>query len=412
MVWRIVQDHIDPNLLFAATEYGLYFSNNQGEKWMKFYSGLPTISIRDLAIQKRENDLVLATFGRGFYVLDDYSPLRKLNKANSKGAILFDIKDAIQYNPIQAGTSSQGSSYYSAENPQYGAIISYYIPESTNTSKAERKKAEKELNKLEKDIPFPGWNELDKENSEKKSNIILEIKDSNGEIVTRINGSSKKGINRIAWDLTKPLISTINSRVRGRGNTSSIPVESGLYSAQIFKNDKGNLSKLSEMKNFNVSVIRENILINPLESKLETYINDLTDFKAKLELHMNEFRKSKQKLSSFEIAIKLINSENSTLIKDLNGLYEYMVNIDSVFSGNESKKEIGEKDYPTIMDRLSVAQRGFYGNSYGPTKLHMDSFEIAKNMWNKLKVEIQKFNSSILAFENKLNQLGTPSIID
>ncbi len=89
-----------------------------------------------------------------------------------------------------------------------------------------------------------------------------------------------------------------------------------------------------------------------------------------------------------------------------------MVNIDSVFSGNESKKEIGEKDYPTIMDRLSVAQRGFYGNSYGPPKLHMDSFEIAKNMWNKLKVEIQKFNSSILAFENKLNQLGTPSIID
>ena len=70
-MWRIVQDHIDPNLLFLATEYGLYFSNNQGEKWIKFSNGLPTISIRDLAIQKRENDLVLATFGRGFYVLDD-----------------------------------------------------------------------------------------------------------------------------------------------------------------------------------------------------------------------------------------------------------------------------------------------------------------------------------------------------
>ena len=89
-----------------------------------------------------------------------------------------------------------------------------------------------------------------------------------------------------------------------------------------------------------------------------------------------------------------------------------MISIDYIFSGNASKKEIGEKDYPTIMDRLSVAQRGFYGNSYGPTKLHMDSFEIAKNMWNKLKVEIQEFNSSTLAFENKLNQLGAPSIID
>ena len=412
MVWRIVQDHVDPNLLFLATEYGLYFSNNQGEKWIKFSSGLPTISIRDLAIQKRENDLVLATFGRGFYVLDDYSPLRKLNKINSKETILFDVKDAIQYNPIRAGTSSQGSSYYSAKNPPYGAIISYYIPESTKTLKGERKKIEKELNKLKKNIPFPGWDKLDKENSEKKSNIILEIRDSKRELVTRVDGSSKKGINRIAWNLTKPIVSTINTNSRGRGNRGSVSVKSGLYTVQLFKNDKGNLSKLSETKKFNINVIRENILINPLESKLDTYTNDLTDFQSSLELKMNKFRKSKQKLSSFETAIKLIDSDNSSLLSELNDLYIAMNSIDSVFSGNESKKEIGEKDYPTIMNRLSVAQRGFYGNSYGPTKLHMDSFEIAKNMWDKLKIEIQVFNSSTLAFENKLNQLGAPIIVD
>ena len=122
-VWRIVQDHIDPNLLFLASEYGLYFSNNQGEKWIKFSTGLPTISVRDLVIQKRENDLVLATFGRGFYVLDDFSSLRKLNTSNSNEVILFDVKEALQYNPIRSGTSSQGSSYYTSKNPPYGAIF-------------------------------------------------------------------------------------------------------------------------------------------------------------------------------------------------------------------------------------------------------------------------------------------------
>ncbi len=73
-----MQDHVNPNLLFLGTEYGVYVSLNQGEKWHKFSNGLPTISIRDLAIQKRENDLVLATFGRSFYVMDDYSPLRDI----------------------------------------------------------------------------------------------------------------------------------------------------------------------------------------------------------------------------------------------------------------------------------------------------------------------------------------------
>ena len=418
MVWRIVQDHIDPNLLFLATEYGIYFSNNQGEKWIKFSSGLPTISVRDLAIQKRENDLVLATFGRGFYVLDDYSPLRKLNKSNSKETILFDVKDAIQYNPIRAGTSSQGSSYYSAKNPPYGAIISYYISDSLKTLKGERKKSEKELNKLKKDIPFPGWGQLDKENSEKKSVIILEIKNSNGSIISRINGSSKKGINRVAWDLTKPLVSTINSNLKGSNNGywlsrgGSISVKPGLYTVQLFHKDKGDLTQLSEKREFSVKVIRENILDNPLEFQLEKYASDLNSFKAIIDLEFNSFSKSKQKLSSFETAINLIDSDNSVLLSDLNSLSETMLLIDSKLLGNESKKEIGEKDYPTIMHRLSVAQRGLFGNSYGPTKLHMESFDIAKAMWDKLKIKIQEFNKLILVLEAKLNQLGAPKIIN
>ena len=86
----LVQDHVNPNLLFLATEYGVYISFNQGDKWHKFSNGLPTISVRDLAIQKRENDLVLATFGRSFYVLDDYSALRDISESSlEQEGILF-----------------------------------------------------------------------------------------------------------------------------------------------------------------------------------------------------------------------------------------------------------------------------------------------------------------------------------
>ncbi len=76
LIWRIVQDPVKQNLLFAATEFGVYTSLNGGKSWQKL-PGTPTISFRDLTIQKRENDLVAASFGRGFYVLDDYSALRE-----------------------------------------------------------------------------------------------------------------------------------------------------------------------------------------------------------------------------------------------------------------------------------------------------------------------------------------------
>ena len=69
LVWRTVQDHVDKNLMFAATEYGVYVSFDGADNWMKFGGGFPTISVRDITIQRRENDLIAATFGRGFYIL-------------------------------------------------------------------------------------------------------------------------------------------------------------------------------------------------------------------------------------------------------------------------------------------------------------------------------------------------------
>ena len=144
LVWRIVQDHVNPNLLFLGTEYGVYISLNQGDNWHKFSNGLPTIPVRDLAIQKRENDLVLATFGRSFYVLDDYSPLREMTEENlSNEGVIFEPRKALQYNQVFGGTSSDGGQTYYASNPQYGANITYYVKDAPESMKSKRKKSER-----------------------------------------------------------------------------------------------------------------------------------------------------------------------------------------------------------------------------------------------------------------------------
>ncbi len=200
-VHTIEQDYVNPELLFAGTEFAFYFSVNGGKTWTKFTSGLPDIAVRDIAIQRRENDLVIATFGRGFYILDDYTPLRNFKpEILDQKAHIFPVKDALLY--IQTGAKgNQGSTYYLAKNPPFGAVFTYYLKESLKTDKEKRHEIEKkEFEKGEK-IKVLTWDEVRKENLEEPPHLIFTVLDEQGNVVRRINTSGSKGIRRMAWDL-------------------------------------------------------------------------------------------------------------------------------------------------------------------------------------------------------------------
>ena len=131
-VYAIEEDHEDPNLIFCGTEFGVFFSSNGGARWKQLKGGVPTIAVRDLAIQRRENDLILGTFGRGFYVLDDYSALRNVGGGEmGEDAQIFSVRDALQYEqsvPLGlAGKSFQGDSYYTGEDLDPVAMIDYCL---------------------------------------------------------------------------------------------------------------------------------------------------------------------------------------------------------------------------------------------------------------------------------------------
>ena len=126
--WTIYQDHQTENLLFAGTEYGLYFSVDGGSQWIPMKSGIPRIAIRDLEIQKREDDLVAASFGRGFYILDDISFLREVSKeVLHNDAYLFSVKDAWSYLKDNPDGYAYGANFYASPNPEFGAVFTYYL---------------------------------------------------------------------------------------------------------------------------------------------------------------------------------------------------------------------------------------------------------------------------------------------
>ena len=210
----LAEDHEDPNLLFVGTEFGLHFSQDGGRSWHEF-TQLPTIAVRDLEIQRRESDLVIGTFGRGIYILDDYSPLRSPAGAlKGASATLFPVKDAWIY--IESDyfddrvRGSRGADFWRAENPPLGAVFSYYLPEALESAREQRRAAEIRIEKTGGDTPYPAWDALRAEDREEAPALELIVRDEQGQLVRVVPGKTAAGFHRVAWDLRLPPPDPVN----------------------------------------------------------------------------------------------------------------------------------------------------------------------------------------------------------
>ena len=204
--WTIAEDHVDRNLLFVGTEFGLFFTRDGGKRWVQLKGGIPTIQVRDLAIQRRENDLVVATFGRGFYILDNYSPLRSIDEQTLvQQAVLFPVKAAplyVESSPLGLpAVAFQGHNTYMAPNPPFGAVFTYYLKDAIESRRTQRQKADAALAKKNADVLYPSWDSLKAEDREEEPAVVVTVSDANGQVVRRFTAPTSAGINRVAWDL-------------------------------------------------------------------------------------------------------------------------------------------------------------------------------------------------------------------
>ncbi|MCJ7644515.1 MAG: glycosyl hydrolase [Candidatus Aminicenantes bacterium] len=261
LIWSVAQDSVQKDLLFAGTEFGIYATVDGGKHWVKLSGGVPTISFRDIEVQNREGDLVGASFGRGFFVLDDYSPLRRINEqALDEGTILFPVKKALMYIPLRpldtSGKGCLGETFYLAPNPPFGAVFTYYLEDSVKSGAEARREKEKELDKAGKPVSFPGWDKLRAEETEDKPEIILTVADETGQVVRRITGPGGKGIHRIAWDLRYPAVEPTELESRERDDWDWNPqgplIVPGTFSVSLAKKLDGVLTPLGKPETFKV----------------------------------------------------------------------------------------------------------------------------------------------------------------
>ena len=417
LIWRVVQDHVDADLLFAATEFGIYFTRNGGTKWNKL-KGAPTISFRDLAIQRRENDLVGASFGRGFYVLDDYSVLRDIDDdiMNSNGH-LFAIKPAKKFYKRDM-TGSQGAGFYTGDNPPYGATFTYMLPEFPKSEVAIRKKKEKELAKNNQDIPFPGWDAL-AEQSEKGDGLAkvwLTIKSLDGQVINRVKASKKKGLNRSTWNLRYASKNAIraesNPRQGGSGGfrRGGAEVPPGEYTVTLEKELDGNWETLSGPKTFTVERLLEPALTPKPSSEIIAFKEEMDDVRAAVSAAGIRLDNLKGKSNALKAAFAASDTPSSGVASQLNDLDAQLKALDLQMNGNPAKEEIGERNNPTLRDRMFTALSGLR-SSHGPTGTALQNLDFAKKEFEAMRVKLNELHENIIPqVEKSLLNLGIPWI--
>ena len=418
LVWRLVQDHVSNNLMFAATEFGIYFTIDGGGTWAKLKGGIPTISFRDLAIQKRENDLIGASFGRGFFVLDDYSVLRSVSEQQLHSeATLFPVRKAWWYiqRPMldfNSKKGSQGDQHYVAPNPDYGAVFTYYLKDGLKSSKERRQEREK-LVATDADIAFPGWEALEAERNEQAPKIWLTITNTNGQVVRRITGPVKPGFHRVAWDLTYPLPNTIDLNSAPPSDSEAVQsllAAPGNYRVTLFKEVNGVLTALSEAQSFEVVPLYKGALesADP-DAAVAFYREYEAAYKVSSAMQI-EIRNALNKVKLMQEALARSQASPGELDKHLFDLRASLYELDSKFSGNKAKTQTGEKTDPTISERLSAINRGISRSTYGPTGTNRESMRLVRSQLADVQTELGTLQTEMDALMDSMIEAGAPFV--
>ncbi|MBN1446679.1 MAG: glycosyl hydrolase [Bacteroidetes bacterium] len=370
-VYHITEDHLDDQLLFAGTEYGVFTSTDGGKRWVQLKQGVPTIAVRDIAIQQRENDLVLGTFGRGIYILDDYSPLRSINDSllNTE-AHLFPVKDALMY--IEArhrGIGSQGETFFTAPNPPVGATFTYFLKESIKTRKEQRKAEEKKLRKQGKTPPYPDWEILRAEDNEIAPFLQFTIRDTQGGVVRKLQAAPKKGVHRLVWDLRYAGRTPVgkNTKVNEADALLAMP---GRYTVEMAKVVDGVETMLAGPVPFTAHVLLNGTLPAMDRQALVDFQQRVAEIQRSALGAQRYAAEVTERLQVIEKALQITPEATSDLTGQWIHLRDRMLAVDRRLNGDNTIGNRNGNQLPSIVGRIQYLMYFIWRSTSAPAAQH------------------------------------------
>jgi photosystem II stability/assembly factor-like uncharacterized protein len=398
-VYSLAEDHVDPNLLFCGTEFALYVTRNGGKTWLRIRDGLPTIQVKDLVIQKHNNDLIVGTFGRGIYVIDDYSHLRTFTPdLLDKDAHIFPPADAVLFAPSAqyggSGKAFQGASFYTADNPPFGATFLVHLKDSLKTLRQQRKEAEERAAKEKKDPPYPSLEELRAEAEEEPPTVTLTVTDDEGNVLATLSCPTTAGLHRVTWGL------------REAGGGVAVP---GTYKATLGKRVGGKYSELAGPVEFKVvpdtlapltaeqfaEIAAFNKQVRSLQRALSATTETASDLSARLERIKTAFDQAEKP-----------DEQANQQVRDLIARVKL---IQRTLSGDSFLASRNENTPLSISGRVSAAARANRGAIHPPTGTQKQAHDDAVK---ELAAEVARLRAiqekDLPELEKRLEAAGAP----
>ena len=362
-------------------------------------SGLPTIAVRDLAIQRRENDLVVGTFGRGIYILDDYTPLRTVKAETlEQEAALFPVKKTLGYieaSPLGGeGKSFQGESFFTAHNPPFGAVFTYYLKDELKSKRKQRQEADKKVEKEGGSLAFPTWDVLRAEDREKDPQLLFTVTDEEGNVVRRLTAPAQTGLRRIAWDLRYPPANPVRVLPGGAGPFGGQPrgplAAPGTYRVQMAKNVDGVITNLGEPQTFEVTPLNRATL-------------PAKDWPAALDFQRKTARLQRSVLGAVQAAIEAqtrINAVQKALVdtpaadpklsEQARALELRLRDIQEKLSGDAVLNRANEPTPPSLVNQIQGIVFGQWGSTSDVTQGALDDYNGTAEAFAPVLADLRK----------------------
>jgi photosystem II stability/assembly factor-like uncharacterized protein len=419
-VLAFAEDPVDAKLLFAGTEFGLYFSIDGGEKWVQLTGNFPVISVHDLTIQKRENDLVVASFGRGFYVLDDITPLRNLKAEDlEKDSILFPVKKAPLYIESMRlglpGKGFQGASFFTAPNPPFGATFTYYLKDKLLTKKEQREKAEKEAEKAGKIPPYPTDAEFRAEAEEKPPALFFTVSDSSGKAIRQIPAMNAPGIHRTTWDLryaatTVPLRApTPEEEVFFGGRDRGPLVMPGTYSVTLSQEVDGVIKQIAGPQSFEVYPLGAKAMSPEDQAALAQFQLEVAHLNGAVTGALEAANEINTRLGIITRALEQTPGAYANLIAQADAIQSKNSEILRVLRGDRVLGEHGEPTPESIAERVGTIMENERMSSSLPSGTDRQSYEIASQQFAQTLAQLRSLIEVDLAnLQKAMQAAGAP----
>lgn len=421
-VYSIAEDHINPDLLFCGTEFGFYFSNDGGKNWIEIKGGLPaSICVKDISIQREENDVVIATFGRGLFVLDNYSLLQNMKKEDlDKKAHIFPVKEGLVYNEStpygHIGKSFQGESFFTARNPEVGATIYYYLKNDSKTLKEIRTDAEKEKVKNKQDVYYPSSDSIRLEDTEEAAYVLAIITDEQGNEIRKYKQPAKKGLTKLTWDGRYELTMPINFKEPDLTNPYYTPplgqpAVPGKYNVQLLHVKGAATENLTDKVAFSIKALNLSTLPVPDQAGMLAYNKELADFR-RVALGTYEYYGGlKERIKYLKKGVVASNINSLSLLADLDACSQKINALEIQFNGDAS---LAKREFETLNGFIGALEDCVYGSWYqslGATQTQKDKVARLKAAFKDLYARVVNLKNSIESIEQKAESLKMPATL-